>query len=272
MHSIVYCRTFQRIQSDPQYRLLNFGAYRRDTFNRRKADGTIREPASKPEASDRGTGHWLIQIKRTRSGVALFVQAYEQCSGGAFINMASHPTAGDLQIVKSIALFRNLEPETVKHIIAPATAVTLKAHTTIFRQGELATAFFIMIDGWTKHYRLSSSGDEAVTHVLTRGDSFAESVALTGARFPATAETVTDARIVRIPADHVIRCIQENPNIALGMIASTSQRLRDLMIHIEQLKAKSGVQRVAEFLASLAPVDSGPCVIALPYDKVLVAA
>jgi CRP-like cAMP-binding protein len=177
--------------------------------------------------------------------------------------MASHQTTGDFEIVKRIALFRSLEPETVKHIIAPAAAVTLKSHTTIL---------FIMIDGWMKHYRISSSGDEAVTHVLTRGDSFAETVALTGARFPATAETVTDARIVQIPADHVIHCIHENPNIALAMIASTSQRLRDLMMHIEQLKAKSGVQRLAEFLVSLAPVDSGPCIITLPYDKTLIAA
>ena len=188
-----------------------------------------------------------------------------------FVNMASYPTAGDLQIVKGIALFRSLDPETVKHIIAPATAVTLKAHTTVIRQGELATALFIMIDGWTKHYRINSSGDETVTHVLTKGDSFAELVALTHAPFPATAETVTDARIVRVPADHVIRCIKENPNIALAMIASSSERLRDLMMHIEQLKAKSGVQRLAEFLASLAVVDSGPCVIALPYDKTLIA-
>jgi CRP-like cAMP-binding protein len=189
-----------------------------------------------------------------------------------FANMASHPTAGDLQIIKSIELFRGLEPETVKQIIAPASAVTLKPHTTLFWQGDLATAFFIMINGWTKHYRINASGDEVVTHVLTRGESFAESIALTVARFPATAETVTDARIVRVPADHVVGCIRENPSIALAMIASASQRLRNLMVHIEHLKAKSGVQRLADFLASLAAVDAGPCSIALPYEKTLIAA
>lgn len=56
------------------------------------------------------------------------------------------------------------------------------------------------------------------------------------------------------------------------MIASTCQRLHYLMEEVEQLKAQSGVQRVAEFLLSLAPVDNGSCVIALPYDKVLIAA
>src|ERR1022692_2841570 len=123
-----------------------------------------------------------------------------------------------------------------------------------------------MIEGWTKHYRLNLSGDETVIHILAKGDSFAEAIALTGGRFSASAEAVTDARIVRIPADHIARCIQENSNIALAMIASTCQRLHYLMEEVEQLKAQSGVQRVAEFLASLAPIDNGSCVIALPYD------
>jgi CRP-like cAMP-binding protein len=56
------------------------------------------------------------------------------------------------------------------------------------------------------------------------------------------------------------------------MIASTSQHLHHLVQQVEQLKAQSGVQRVAEFLAGLATSDEGACVIALPYDKVLIAA
>lgn len=144
------------------------------------------------------------------------------------------PTAADLEIITRIALFRGLKPETVEYIVAPATVVTLKARSTLFRQDTPATAFFIMIDGWTKHYRLNVSGEEAVIHVFTRGDSFAEAAALTGARFPATAEAVTDARVVRVPADHIISCIQEDPNIALSMIASMSQRLHQLMQQVEQ--------------------------------------
>ncbi len=186
--------------------------------------------------------------------------------------MTAHPTAGDLEIITRIAVFRGLTPETVEHIVKPATVVTLKARSTLFRQGDPATAFFIMIDGWTKHYRLNLSGEEAVIHVFTKGDSFAEAAALTRTSFPATAEAVTDARIVRVPADHIINCIREDPTIALAMIASMSQRLHLLMQQVEQLKAQSGVQRVAEFLASLAPADHGPCVIALPYDKALIAA
>jgi CRP/FNR family transcriptional regulator, dissimilatory nitrate respiration regulator len=169
--------------------------------------------------------------------------------------MSSRLTAGDLQVITRVAIFRGLRAETVEHVIAPATGVMLKPHEGLFRQGDPATAFFIVIDGWIKLYR-----------------SFAEAVAFTGNRYPATAEAVTDARVARVPADHVVRCIRESPDIALAMVASTSQHLHHLVQQVEQLKAQSGVQRVAEFLASLSTVKQGKCAIALPYDKVLIAA
>src|SRR5581483_4687835 len=98
-----------------------------------------------------------------------------------------------------------------------------------------------------------------VINIVKKGDSFGEAVALTGGRYIASAEAVSDARVARIPADHIVRCIRENPELALSMIASTSQRLEMMVTQIEQLKAQSGVQRVAEFLASLAAVERGAC-------------
>jgi CRP/FNR family transcriptional regulator, dissimilatory nitrate respiration regulator len=55
------------------------------------------------------------------------------------------------------------------------------------------------------------------------------------------------------------------------MIAFASQHLHHLVQHIEQLKVQSDVQRVAEFLASLAPPETGSYIIALPFDKGLIA-
>ena len=185
--------------------------------------------------------------------------------------MSSRLTAGDLQIVTCIPVFRGLRPETVEHIITPATVVMLQPHDCLVRQDDPATAFFIVIEGWVKLYRSTSSGDETVIHVLKKGESFDESIALTGGRYLATAEAVSNARIARIPADHLVRCIHNNPDIALAMIASASARLNYLIQQIEQLKAQSGVQRVADFLTSLSPTDHGACAISLPYEKVLIA-
>lgn len=187
-------------------------------------------------------------------------------------NVSTKLTAEDLQIVARIAVFRGLKADAVAHILAAATTIVFKPHEWLFRQGDKATDFFIVIDGWVKLFRITTAGDETVIHVLTRGDSFAEAVAFTGRNYPATAEAVSVARVARLPADHVVRCIREDPDIALAMIASKSQHLHNLVQQVEQLKAQSGVQRVAEFLTSLCSADQGGCVIALPYDKGLIAA
>lgn len=185
--------------------------------------------------------------------------------------MSSRLTAGDLQIITRVAVFRGLKAETVEHIIAPATASMLRPHEWIVRQDDPATSFFIVIDGWVKLYRSTPSGDETVIEIMTKGDTFAEAVAFTGGRYLWTAESVSDARVARIPADHLVRCIRGSPDIALAMIASVSTHVHHLVQQVEQLKAQSGVQRVAEFLASLAVAEQGHCALALPYDKILIA-
>jgi hypothetical protein len=70
----------------------------------------------------------------------------------------------------------------------------------------------------------------------------------------------------RIPADHIVRCIRQSPDIALAMVASITQHLHYLVQQVEQLKAQSGVQRVAEFLASLSPAERPARGAA--YDKI----
>lgn len=185
--------------------------------------------------------------------------------------MSSKLTAGDLQVINRVAVFRGLKPETVQHIIAPATASMLRPHETIMRQDDPATAFFIVIDGWLKISRSTQAGDETVIDMMQKGDSFAEAVAFSGSRYMASAEAVNMARVARIPADHLIRCIRQTPDIALAMVASVSQRMHHLVQQVEQLKAQSGVQRVAEFLASLSLAEQGHCALALPYDKILIA-
>lgn len=185
--------------------------------------------------------------------------------------MTSTPTAHDLELVRRINVFRGLNPLMIERLTAPAVTLTFREREIVFRQGDPAAGLFIVIDGWVKLYRITVAGDEAVIHVFAKGDSFAEAVAFTGHPYPATAEAVSDSRIVRIPADHVIKCIRGMPDIALAMIASTSQHLHHLVQQVEQLKAQTGVQRVAEFLAALCPLGNGTCTIALPYDKALIA-
>jgi CRP/FNR family transcriptional regulator, dissimilatory nitrate respiration regulator len=92
-----------------------------------------------------------------------------------------------------------------------------------------------------------------------------------GGRFPASGEAVTDGRIMKLSSGNLLRLIRQNPDIGIAMLATTSMHLHMLVQQIEQLKAHTGAQRVAEFLSSLCESQTGSCQIGLPYDKALIA-
>jgi len=177
----------------------------------------------------------------------------------------------DLATVKAAPIFTSLPPQAFEALVEGATVKVVSRGELLFVQGDPVTAFFVVLDGWIKVYRLTPSGGEAVVAVFTRGQSFAEAAAFAGGHFPASGEAVTDGRILRLHSGNLLRLIRQNPDVGLAMLASTSQHLHMLVQQIEQLKAHTGAQRVAEFLSSLCAEQQGKCKIGLPYDKALIA-
>lgn len=183
----------------------------------------------------------------------------------------ARPEEEEYRIAGRTALFRGVEPGRIPALLADATVRICGAETLLFLQGEAADAFYVVIGGWVKLFRSTLLGEEAVIGVMTAGQTFGEAVALVGARFPVSAQTVTAARLLRVPAASLRRKVEAEPDIAMAMLASTLQHLHLLVDQIEQLKAQTGAQRVAEFLLSLAPPGRGPATVELPYDKSLLA-
>lgn len=179
--------------------------------------------------------------------------------------------ASDKAALRDAVMFRALSDKTLEQLLVDACVTEHHRSEMLFLQGDKASCFFVVLEGWIKVYRMTAAGEEAIVGIFTRGQSFGEAAACTHGVFPASAEAVTDARILQIPAARLYEKIAESPEIGLAMLGSTSQHLHQLVCQIEQLKAHTGAQRVADFLLSLAPVKSGSCVIALPYDKTLLA-
>jgi len=164
--------------------------------------------------------------------------------------MISSPTASDLDVVRRINVFRGVKPLVFERLIAPAVTLIFKSGDTIFRQGDPAASFFIVVDGWIKLYHITATGKEAVIYVFTKGESIAEAVAFTGQSYPAAAEAASDARIVRIPASHIIKCIRDTPDIAFVMIASTSLHLHRLLEQVTNSKSSRPCSELLSFLSA----------------------
>lgn len=142
---------------------------------------------------------------------------------------------------------------------------------TLFLQGDTCNMIHIVLQGWVKLFRISVSGSEAVVGVFAPGESFGEAIALRNMPYPVSAEAVTKCEVLQLPSKVLVDLIHQDPEVALTILQSAFSHLHGLVTQLEQLKSRTGAQRVAEFLLALCKADSGECVVEMPYDKALIA-
>ncbi len=179
--------------------------------------------------------------------------------------------AADWDVVMRAPLFRAMGPSIARTMIGDRSPRAYARGETIFDEGGSADGFFCVIDGWAKLYRLREDGEEVVVAIFASGETFAEVAMFLGGRYPASSEAVSNARILKIDAANLRRAVLAEPQLAFDMLAASSMRLRQLVDEIEQLKARSAPQRIADFFVKQANATAGPVRLALPYEKALIA-
>lgn len=175
------------------------------------------------------------------------------------------------EAVKKSVLLNSLNDDMRDRLLKNAVRRSYAEGETIFLQGDPAKAVFIVLSGFIKLSRMTPSGTEAVVAILGRNRSFAEAMALRGTPYPVSAEAISDCTILQIDGARLRQLLLEKPEFAIGLLASTFIHLQGLVDQIEKLKAHTGVQRVAQFLADLTKQETGPCEVLLPYNKRLIA-
>ena len=180
-------------------------------------------------------------------------------------------SARDWDVVMRAPLFKAMGPKIARAMIDDRTSRAYGRGESIFDEGDPADGFFCMIEGWAKLYRLREDGEEVVVAIFSTGETFAEVAMFLGGRYPASCEAVSPARILKIDAANLRRAVLEQPQLAFDMLAAASMRLRQLVDEIEQLKARSAPQRIADFFVKQANCAAGAAQIALPYEKALIA-
>lgn len=179
--------------------------------------------------------------------------------------------AGDWRILRACPLFSAVEPEVIVRLCGGRRPASLEARQIIFSQGDPAEAFYVVLEGWVKLYRITPAGEEAVVGVFTRAESFAEPVFFLGGVYPASAEAASPLRLLRIDTARFNEAIEHNPGLAATLLGSIVAHTERLFNEIASLKMLSTPRRLAEFLVRQAPVGAGRAALVLPYEKALLA-
>lgn len=145
--------------------------------------------------------------------------------------------------------------------------------TDLFMMGDKADAFYFIIDGWVKLYRMTREGEEVIINIFAPGETFAEAAVFSPLqRYPVNAQAVENTVVLEIPRQMLVDKIRKNSDLALMMLGSISARQRLLVQQIEQITARNAAQRIGTFLLRLCnPSQGSSAIVSLPYDKSLIA-
>jgi len=177
----------------------------------------------------------------------------------------------DKALLLELPLFSGLNEDELFRLIGGSWIETLPSQSLLFLQGDEADHFYVVLQGWVKLFRATADGHEGVISVIPTGQSFAEAAIFENGRYPVSASTLDETRLLAIPAETFIAGVVENSSYVLKILASMSCQLHRLVNQVEELVLKSSVERVAGYLSELCPNDAGPALIRLPLDKAVIA-
>ena len=83
-------------------------------------------------------------------------------------------TEADYEILEAMELFRGLDRNAIRDLLEGSWVQSFAKNTILFLQGEAASRFFIVLDGWVKTFTESRSGEECVVAAFTGGEPVAK--------------------------------------------------------------------------------------------------
>ena len=149
-------------------------------------------------------------------------------------------------------LSRNL----VQLLISSGTARKYSRGTTIFEEGDLSNALYVLVEGQLKVYTRDEKGRELVFNTISPGEVFGELFLDGGAR-SASVRALIDSSCVVIDEENLCKFMELHPEFAHYLAHKLISRLR----HSTQLSrslALDGVyERTAALLENVAEEDNG---------------
>ncbi len=144
-------------------------------------------------------------------------------------------------LLKEFYFFKQFTQEELKAIETISEKVPVPANQVVFKEGDEASAMFLVESGAVKILRRESSG--VIARIGKGGGPFGEMPFLDGGRRSATVMTVEETVLIKIPYTRLATVLLNHPETALKFyeVAAKviSHRLRLTLEDLEQAKTIS---------------------------------
>lgn len=106
----------------------------------------------------------------------------------------------------------------------------------IVRQGETGECMYEILEGTVEVLR-EKNGQEVCLAALSKGDFFGEMAIFEREARSATVRAMGEVRAITIDKKTLLRRVSEDPSLAFRILEKMANRIRELDVEIERLKA-----------------------------------
>lgn len=167
-----------------------------------------------------------------------------------------------LQALGRSYFFEVLSPEEVIQVASFCQVKHFELNEHIFMQGSEATAFYVVMSGQIKAYKLSAEGKEMILHLFGPDEMFAEfPIFCDLATYPVNALCLKPSKVVAIDGRQFKAFAVNHPELLLRLLSRLAQRLRAFSDLIEDLSLRSVESRLAKYLLTLSEQANKPTML-----------
>jgi len=176
-------------------------------------------------------------------------------------------------MLSKLPLFQELSPPQLRRLASGTHEKRVVKGEMLFKKGDEATGFYVVLYGQIKLAFPSAQGAEKVVDIIGPKQSFGEAVMFMNRPFPVFAQALSDTLLLHLSKAIVFDMLRDDVTFARAMLAGLSMRLHSLVHDVESYSLRSGTQRVLGYILQHCPTDSGDkeVTITLETSKVILA-
>jgi len=159
--------------------------------------------------------------------------------------------SGKAQILRNSSIFSSLNDDELTELAGLAIERSFTADEFVFWDGDAPEWFYIVAEGKVKVVKHSSLGKEFVIAFFGPGEMFGEVAVFENKPYPASAQAVTETKVVGIKREDFLSFLANRPQVALKIINVLAGRLRDAQSRLRDLAGERVEQRLASVLLML---------------------
>ncbi|MCB2206082.1 Crp/Fnr family transcriptional regulator [bacterium] len=147
------------------------------------------------------------------------------------------------------------------------TLRSLEKGDVLYREGDDALAFYAVLEGQCKVYRITPAGDEFIVHIQQEGDLIAEAAMFDVKTYPASCVAMTECTLLRVDSRRFIALLLDQPTLSIRILHAYSRRLRGFVTAMEDLALRDVKARLARYLLRHAEDSAGIAFCPIPFTK-----